>query len=68
MASPEINLAIHDIVRIVGHAKDALALEDWLPAKRALTNAQIHIGRLLHQIEVNLSRRDGDQRGGKGKD
>ena len=68
MASPEINLAIHDIVRIVGHAKDALALEDWLPAKRALTDAQIRIGRLLQAIEVNLSRRDGDQRGGKGKD
>jgi len=65
MASPEINLAIHDIVRIVGHAKDALALEDWLPAKRALTDAQIRIGRLLHAIEVD---RDGDQRGGKGKD
>ena len=68
MASPEINLAIHDIVRIVGQANDSLAREDWLPAKRALTDAQIRIGRLLHAIEANFSRRDGVQRGGKGKD
>ena len=67
MARNALNHEIHDIVRKVGFASEAVLREDWPTAQKSLAEAQRLIAHLLGEIEMTVARKRWEPRGGRGK-